>query len=301
MTNEVAAAVRPVSAALAQEFSRTREAWGAASQWVTEHGLTFLVNAAVALALLAAGAQAIRLLTRMTRRALAKSKRVNALLENFIVSVVQKTSWALLLMIVLQRLGVDVAPLIAGLGVTGFILGFACQESLGNLASGMMIAINQPFSVGDYVELGGIAGSVLELNMMATTLATADNKKVVVPNKVVWGSAITNYSAVERRRVDMTAGIAYGEDISRAREVILGVLAADPRVLKDPAPLVEVSEMGPSSVDFVVRPWAAPGDYWPVYFQTTRAILEALEKNGIAIPFPQMDVHLFPEEKEKKV
>jgi small conductance mechanosensitive channel len=175
--------------------------------------------------------------------------------------------------------------------VTGFIIGFAFQESLGNLASGMMIALNEPFRVGDYVEVGGNSGTVKDMNMMATTLSTPDNKKVVVPNKNVWGSPITNYTALETRRVDLTAGISYGADINKAKEVILGVLKDQAAVLDDPAPTVEVIEMADSSVNLVVRPWCKTADYWSVVFSVNHAIKEALDEAGIEIPFPQMDVH----------
>jgi small conductance mechanosensitive channel len=166
--------IAEVQQALAGEVSQGREIVDVALRWLAENGISFLVNVLVALLLLAIGVLAIRVLTNATQKALEKSSRVNALLRNFLCSVVNKTAWVLLLMIVVQRLGVNIAPLIAGLGVTGFILGFAFQESLGNLAAGMMIAINQPFQIGDYVTVGAISGTVSELNMMAATLFTAD-------------------------------------------------------------------------------------------------------------------------------
>ena len=284
--------VGEVTQALASQVDSGREIMTVALAWFAENGISFLVNLLTALLLLLVGAHVITLATNATSKALAKTGRVNALLQNFLCSVVNKTAWVLLLMIVLQRLGINIAPLIAGLGVTGFILGFAFQESLGNLAAGMMIAINQPFKVGDYVAVGGIEGSVSELNMMATTLATADNKKVVVPNKVVWGAAITNYSATDKRRVELAIGIAYGEDIGKAKRVAMDVLRAHPLVLKDPAPLVEVLTLGDSAVNLVLRPWSKPTDYWTVYFEALQAVKEAFDKNDIELPFPQLDVRM---------
>jgi len=281
-----------VTQAFAAEVHNGREILNVVLTWFAENGISFLVNLLVALLLLLIGSHLIRLVTDATHNALKKTGRVNTLLQNFLSSVVNKIAWVLLLMIVLQRLGVNIAPLIAGLGVTGFIFGFAFQESLGNLAAGMMIAINMPFKVGDYVAVGGMEGSVQELNMMATTLATADNKKVVVPNKVVWGTAITNFTATDRRRVDLAIGIAYGMDIGKAKRIALDVLRAHPLVLTDPAPLVEVFALGDSSVNLVIRPWCKPSDYWTVYFEATQAVKEAFDKNGIEIPFPQMDVHM---------
>jgi small conductance mechanosensitive channel len=198
----------------------------------------------------------------------------------------------LLLMIVIQRLGVNIAPLIAGLGVTGFILGFAFQESLGNLAAGMMIAINQPFQIGDYVTVGTISGTVRELNMMAATLFTADNIKVLVPNKVIWGAPITNYTATDKRRIQIAVNIAYGADISKAKRVALDVLRADPRVLDDPAPIAEVIAMGDSAVNLVLRPWTTPSDYWATFFALNQAVKEAFDREGVKIPLPQMDIRV---------
>lgn len=278
--------------ALTAEVNNGREMVDAALKWLAENGASFVVNVLVAVLLFLIGSHLIRLVTSATQKALQKTGRVNALLQNFLCSVVNKTSWVLLAMIVVQRLGVNIAPLIAGLGVTGFILGFAFQESLGNLASGMMIAINQPFKVGDYVAVGGIEGSVMELNMMATTLTTGDFKKVVVPNKVVWGAAITNYTAMDRRRVDMAIGIAYGMDIGKAKRIALEVMSAHPLVLADPAPITEVLSLGDSAVNLVMRPWTNPADYWTVLFAVNQAVKEAFDKNGIELPFPQLEVHM---------
>ena len=284
--------VAEVTQVLSAEVDSGREIVTVVLRWFAENGLSFLVNFLVSLLLLLLGSHAIRLLTKATHKALHKTGRVNALLQNFVCSVVNKTAWVLLLMIVIQRLGVNIAPLIAGLGVTGFILGFAFQESLGNLAAGMMIAINQPFGVGDYVSVGGIEGSVRELNMMAATLATADNKKVMVPNKVIWGAPITNYTATDKRRVDLAISIAYGQDITKAKRIALDVLRAHPLVLAAPEPLVEVLALGDSAVNLVIRPWSKPSDYWTVYFTVIQSVKESFDKNGIEIPFPQLEVRM---------
>ena len=300
MTNEAQQAaselipkpIAEVQQVLAEEVSQGREFIDIALRWLAENGISFLVNVLVALLLLAIGMVVIRVLTRTTQKALGRSGRVNALLQNFLCSVVNKTAWVLLLMIVIQRLGINIAPLIAGLGVTGFILGFAFQESLGNLAAGMMIAINQPFQIGDYVTVGTISGTVRELNMMAATLFTADNIKVMVPNKVIWGAPITNYTATDKRRIQIAVNIAYGADISKAKRVALDVLRADPRVLDDPAPIAEVIAMGDSAVNLVLRPWTTPSDYWATFFALNQAIKEAFDREGIKIPLPQMDIRV---------
>lgn len=300
MTNEAQQAaselipkpIAEVQQVLADEVSQGREFVDIALRWLAENGISFVVNVLVALLLLAIGMVVIRVLTCTTQKALGRSGRVNALLQNFLCSVVNKTAWVLLLMIVIQRLGVNIAPLIAGLGVTGFILGFAFQESLGNLAAGMMIAINQPFQIGDYVTVGTISGTVRELNMMAATLFTADNIKVLVPNKVIWGAPITNYTATDKRRIQIAVNIAYGADISKAKRVALDVLRADPRVLDDPAPIAEVIAMGDSAVNLVLRPWTTPSDYWATFFALNQAVKEAFDREGVKIPLPQMDIRV---------
>ena len=221
---------------------------------------------------------------------MARANR-KVLLVNFIVSVVTKVGWAILLVTILSRLGVDVTPLIAGLGVTGFILGFAFQESLGNLASGLMIAINEPFKVGDVVDAAGHTGSVLEVNMMATVMLTPDNKRIVLPNKGVWGGPIVNYSAMDTRRVDLQVGIAYGEDVEKAVSVIRDAVRRVPGVLATPEPAVAVAGLDASQVTINVRPWAKNADYWSVRSATLQTVKEELDRVGIEIPFPQVVVH----------
>ena len=155
----------------------------------------------------------------------------------------------------------------------------------------MMIALNQPFKVGDYVVAGGVEGAVLELNMMATVFATADNKKVVVPNKVVWGSAITNFSALGKRRVDTKVAVDYGTDLKKAVEVAREALKSIPGVLADPPPAVAVASLDDSAVTINLRPWAACADYWTVYSAAQESVKKAFEANGIKIPFAQLVVH----------
>ena len=291
MTNEVVCATNQV-ASVVQSIPLIGGDLAPAANWISEHGMDFLLRCVGALLIIIVGAIVVKIATAAVRRSLLKAKRVNELLQKFIVSVVSKTGWALVLMLALGKLGVDVGPLIAGLGVTGFILGFACQESLSNLAAGIMIALNQPFKVGDYVIAGGIEGAVLELNMMAAVLATADNKRVTVPNKSVWGGPITNFSALGKRRVDTVVAVAYGTDLTKAVSAARAALAKVPGVLPDPAPTVAVGLLGESSVTINVRPWAACADYWTVFSGAQQAVKEAFEREGISIPFPQLSVHM---------
>ena len=281
-----------------REYSRGHEFVEQAWAWVMDKGVEFLANILMAILILLVGGLIIKCVTALVRKALRKTKRVNALLETFLCSAVSKTGWIFLAVIALGRIGVDVGPLIAGLGVTGFIFGFAFKDTLGNFASGIMIALNQPFKVGDYVIVAGVEGAVRELNMMATVIATGDNKKIVVPNSSVWGGPVTNFSAHDTRRVDLSVGIAYGTDIALAKKTAVEALAAlvgatgEKLVKEDPAPMAEISSFGESAVVLTVRGWCATADYWGVYFAGNQALKAAFDKAGIAIPFPQMDVHV---------
>lgn len=261
--------------------------------WLQTTGVVIGMKIIFALAILAVGGLVIQLMSTALKKALGKTKLgQKSLIAKFIVSVIVKTAWAFLLVIALGKLGVDVGPLIAGLGVTGFILGFAFQESLGSLAAGLMIALNQPFKVGDYVQVAGLEGTIMTLDMMAVVLATGDNRRITIPNKQAWGSPIINYSAQDKRRVDVIVGIAYGADIALARKTAIETITSIPGVLADPAPMAEVLRLDDSAVTLTVRVWAKTADYWNVFFAGNRLVKEAFDKAGVAIPFPQLDVHL---------
>lgn len=296
MTNEVASTAGTVSDTVCQRFSQElsggQELWNNVLTWLSEKGVDFAVNVLVSVVILFVGWLVIKFIRSAVVKAMSKGVKNNALLMNFTVSVVTKTLWAFLLVTILGRLGVNVGPLIAGLGVTGFILGFAFQESLGNLASGLMIAINSPFKVGDYVIVAGLEGTVFEVNMMATVLVTADNKKVVVPNKSAWGAPITNFSAMSMRRVDLKVGVGYNADVAKAIKVILETLPKVNGVVAEPAPSVSIASLDDSEIMLNVRPWAKNADYWAVYSDTYQAVLVALDKAGLDIPFPQLDVRV---------
>ena len=290
MTNETTV-VEKVTGAVCAQFNEGRETAAQVTTWLTEKGLDFALNLAVALMLLLVGWLVIRLIGYAVRKALMRGKAKGLLLVNFICSVVTKACWAVLLVMVVGRLGVDVGPLIAGLGATGFIIGFACQESLGNFASGMMIALNEPFKVGDFVDAAGLSGTILEVNMMATVMKTPDGKRIVVPNKSVWGGPIVNYNTLGLRRVDLQVGIDYGEDPARAVKVIREAVARVPGVLADPEATVAVASLNDSAVQINVRPWVKSADYWPVAAATLSAVKSSLEDAGVKIPFPQIEVH----------
>jgi small conductance mechanosensitive channel len=192
----------------------------------------------------------------------------------------------------LAKFGVETASFVVVLGAAGFAVGFALQGSLSNFAAGVMLIGFRPFKVGDFVEVAGVAGTVKEIELFTTTLATPDNVRIIVGNSGIFGTTIKNYSAHDTRRCDLAVGIGYTSDIQKAISVMDGLIRADPRVLDEPAHQLAVSELADSSVNFVVRMWCAKEDYWALKFDMTRAIKEAFDAEGIEIPFPQRTVHL---------
>ena len=293
MTNDVLCA--SVGERICSEFGQQAEEHRVLVQriveWLVQNGLSYLFDIIGALVILLVGWIATKIIVALVGRAVEHRRAENTLLAGFVRNVTSKMCWAILVVIILGKLGVNVAPIIAGLGVTGFILGFAFQESLGNLASGLMIAINEPFKIGDYVIVAGNEGSVMKVDMMATELATADNKKVIIPNKSAWGGPIVNFSALGRRRVDLNIALAYSSDVAKAINVALDALKAVPGVLTDPAPAVFVAALDNCRVTLNVRPWVEGANYWDVFNTAQIAVKVALEKNGIAAPIPQMNVH----------
>jgi len=260
--------------------------------WFQTQSLDLLFKFVGIIAILVVGKILIIILRRFFRTVLSRSKKINDLMAQFLLKIVSVMGWTVVLLIVLDQLGVNLAPIIAGLGVTGFILGFAFQESIGNLLSGVMIVLNSPFRIGDYVDVGSFSGTVKDMDMMCVTLATPDNKRVILANKLVWGQAIVNYSYTENRRVELGVSVAYESDIAQAKAIIWEILNSYPEILADPVPSVEVNKLNSSSVDLVVRPWTKPSDYWVVYFRFQQEILEKFRNAGISIPFPQLDVRM---------
>lgn len=200
--------------------------------------------------------------------------------------------WIIAIVAVLGIFGIDLTPVLAGLGITGVVLGFALQESISSLFSGVMIAINNPFRVGDWVDIGDISGTVVAMDLMCVTLSAGDNKKITMNNKNVWGNTIINYSYIDKRRLDMTVTVRYSDDLEKAKDTIRDLIAGYPEILKDPVPLVEIGSYNDSSISIYVRPWVSPSDYWKVYWRFNAEILKTLQANGIDMPFNQLDVHI---------
>jgi len=267
--------------------------WNGFKTWLFEQGPTLLVKILLFLAIIFAG----RLLARLARSAVDHSMRraslsISQLLHRMIVNATHNAVFGLALLIALSQLGFSLAPLLAGLGVVGFILGFAMQDSLSNLAAGMMILINRPYDVGDMVEISGVFGKVQHMSMVSTSVLTIDNQKLVVPNSKIWGDVIKNVTDQAIRRVDLVFGISYSDDIPHAEQVLEEILAGHELVLDDPEPIVRLHNLNDSSVDFVVRPWVKTDDYWNVHWDVTRAVKMRFDAEGISIPFPQRDVHV---------
>ena len=263
-------------------------------EWFGENQEAILLFAAkffVAIGILVAGMVIARILTNTMTKRLDKSKIDNAVVS-FMAGIIRTIIIIAALLMALSHVGVQTTSFIAILGAAGLAIGLALQGSLSNFASGVLIMIYRPFKSGDYVEAGGVAGTVQRIELFTTVLKTPDNKMVVVPNSKITSSEITNYSQEPIRRVDMVIGVSYSADLKKTKEVLMQVITSDERTLQDPAPRVAVTALNDSSVDFIVRPWVNSGDYWPMYWDSMERIKNALDENDIGIPFPQMDVHL---------
>ncbi len=254
-------------------------------------GVSFGIKLIAAVAIFLIGRLVARVVTNGIRK-LMSSQEVDRILETFVSNLVY---WALMTFVIIaaiNQIGVQTTSLIAIMGAAGLAVGLALQGSLANFAAGVLIIMFRPYKVGDYVEAAGIAGSVVQVQILTTILKTGDNKQIVVPNAQIMGSVITNYSANATRRVDMVIGIGYDDDIDKARDTIQELVDADDRILKDPACLIAVSELADSSVNLIVRPWVKTSDYSGVNFGLTEAIKKRFDKEGISFPYPRQDVHL---------
>lgn len=263
-----------------------------AAETLREAVTTWGIKAVGALVVLVIGLIVAKWVRSSLKNAMTK-RNIDDTLVPFLASMVYYLILAFVLIAVLGMFGVEATSMIAVLGAAGLAVGLAMQGTLSNFAAGVMLLIFRPFKVGDYVDAGGVAGSVVEIAIFSTTLHSPDNVRITVPNSAVYGAVIKNFTANDTRRNDMVVGISYSDDIGKAIEVLQRCIDSDDRVLKDPAPVIAVSELGDSSVNLVVRPWCKKEDYWGLRFDLTRKIKEELEAVGCSIPFPQTDVHLF--------
>lgn len=224
-----------------------------------------------------------------------KRSKIDDTLAPFLSSLVYHLVLAFAVIAALQLLGFQTTSFVAVLGAVALAVGLALQGTVSDIASGAMLLAFRPFSVGHYVDINGTEGTVTGIALFTTTLNTADNVRVIMPNSSVWGQTIKNYAANDTRRVDLLIGVSYDDNLGKVKEIIQQVLAADDRILTEPAPVVAVHELDESSVNLVVRPWCKREDYWNVRWDTTQRVKEELEAQGCSIPLPQRDVHLIRE------
>jgi small conductance mechanosensitive channel len=223
----------------------------------------------------------------------ASNLNLSQLAHRMIVSTVSNLVLIFGLLIALSQLGIRLGPLLAGLGIAGFIVGFALQDTLSNFASGIMILLYRPYDVGDLIDVAGVYGQVDKMSLVSTTISTLDNQMIVVPNNKIWGDVIKNVTAQDMRRVDMVFGIAYNDDVTKAEDILNDILRSHDKILDNPEPVVRLHTLGESSVDFVARPWVKVDDYWDVYWDVTKTVKLRFDEEGISIPFPQRDVHVY--------
>lgn len=267
------------------------EWWTQQAQQLQVVGLEFGLKLIVAILIFMIGRTIARMLTNGLRKVM-KAKEVDQILESFIGSLVY---WALLTFVIIaaiNHLGIQTTSLIAIMGAAGLAVGLALQGSLSNFAAGVLIVLFRPYRVGDFIEAAGVSGAVVQVQILTTILKTPDNKQVIVPNSEIMSSIITNYSANDTRRVDLTVGVSYDDDLDKVRETLNEIIAAEERVLAEPECVIAVSALGDSSVNFVVRPWVKTSDYWPVHFDLTETIKRRFDAEGLSFPYPQQDVHV---------
>ena len=237
------------------------------------------------------GKRIARFITNLVIK-LMKNNDVDAELIGFFDSLIYWLLFALVCVAALGQLGVQTASFIALIGAAGLAIGLALQGALSNFAAGVLIIILRPLRVNDFVEVAGEAGSIQNIKIFTTELRTGDNKCVIIPNSRVLDSNIINYSSTGRRRVDLVFGIGYNDNLDHARKILQDIIQSDERILKDPEPVIAVSELAESSVNFVVRPWVKTADYWGVYFEITEQVKKRFDTEKISIPFPQQDVNI---------
>lgn len=262
--------------------------------WINENSdliTHYILQGILAIVILLLGLKVAKFFGNFTEKAFAKRK-IDKAVAGFISNIVYALVFAATVLMALSQVGIETTSFVAILGAAGLAVGLALQGSLSNFASGVLIIILRPFKSGDYIEAGGKAGSVERIEIFATELRTPDNKVIIMSNSAIMGGAIVNYSRQKTRRIDLVIGVSYDADLRQAKEVLKSVLDKESRILKDPAYTVAVSELADSSVNFVVRPWVNTTEYWPTYFDLIENIKIALDEANIAIPYPQMDVHL---------
>ncbi len=261
--------------------------------WLQTDGVDILIKIAIAVVIFLVGKWIARKITNIIKKGMEKAN-MDAALVSFLGNGVFMILMVCVVLVTLDYVGVKTTSFVAILGAAGLAVGLALQGSLANFASGVLIIMFRPFTVGNAIDAGGVFGIVEEISILTTNMKTPDNKVIIVPNSQIMGGAITNFSKKETRRVDMVFGCGYDDDIKKAKALLEDILQKDERILKDPAYTVGVSELGDSSVNFAVRPWVNAADYWNVFFDTHETVKIRFDEEGLSIPYPQSDVHMFP-------
>lgn len=253
----------------------------------------YALNIAVAIVIFVVGKYIAKKLTNMFANLMSKKENADKTLIKFLENIIYYILLVIVILTSLKQLGIDTTSFLAILGAAGLAIGLALKDSLSNFASGVMIILFKPFRVGDFVEAGGTSGSIDEVGIFNTIFKTPDNQKIIVPNGQITSGTIKNVNAHDTRRVDLLVGIGYDDDIKKAKQVLNSIVEADERVLKDKGITVAVSELADSSVNFVVRAWVNTPDYWNVKFDLTEQVKLTFDKEGISIPYPQTDMHVY--------
>jgi small conductance mechanosensitive channel len=265
--------------------------WAEAWTMIQTTGVDFGIRAVTAILIFFVGKWIVSLVTKGLLKAM-QTGEVDTTLRRFIANLARMVLMLFVIIAAIHQLGVQTASLVALIGAAGLAVGLALQGSLSNFAAGVLIVLFRPYKVGDWIEGGGVSGTVEEVQILTTVLKTGDNKRVIIPNSQIMGTTITNYSANDTRRVDLVIGVSYSDDLDKVRKELQDLVDADERILKDPAVTIAVSELADSSVNFVLRPWVKTADYWAVYFDLTERVKKRFDEVGISIPFPQRDVHI---------
>jgi len=263
---------------------------------VTVWFTTYSIKIVAAILIFIIGKWFCRRITNLLTKIMEKNN-IDITLVKFLGSIVYYTLFIVVMIAVAGQLGINTTSFLTIIGAAGLAIGLALKDSLSNLASGVMLIMFRPIKIGDFVDVGGVTGTVQSIDIFNTTIHSPDNQKHIVPNASITSDVITNVTANDTRRVDLVIGIGYDDDIARAKGILEAIIKKEERILEDPATNIAVSELGDSSVNFVVRPWVKTSDYWDVYFALTEEIKITFDKEGISIPYPQQDVHLFSEQK----
>ena len=259
---------------------------------VWEWGTLYAIKVVAALLIFIIGRWLARHLSAFLVKVL-QARNIEATFVGFLRNIAYYVMMVAVLVAAVNQLGVNIASFLAVLGAAGLAVGLALKDSLANFASGVMLVVFRPFKAGDFISVSGCSGTVKEISIFNTELATPDNQKLIVPNSSIMGNIITNVTANPTRRIDLVVGIAYEDEMTKAKDVLRGIIANEIRILPEPEPVIAVAELGESSVNLVVRPWVKTGDYWDVRLDLTERIKEEFDRVGLHIPFPQRDVHLF--------